>query len=82
MVKRLEPEFLLAEEKIAFTQSYTYLEATFARSQLTLLRHHMLDFPMDMQPLVPLKENMHIKSSASNDSFFRVEIRATKAPGT
>ena len=79
MVKRLEPEFLLAEEEIAFTQSYTYLGATFARSQLTLQRHYILDFPMDMQPLVPLKDNMHIKSSTSNDSL---ETRATKAPGT
>ena len=82
MVTRLEREFLLAEENIAFTQSYTYLGATFARPQFTLLRRHMLDFPMDMQPLMPLKDNMHIKSSTCSNSFFRVETRATKAPGT
>ena len=54
-VTRSEPEFLLAEENVTQTQSYTYLGVTFIGLSSLYKRLIVLDFLVDMQPLVLLK---------------------------
>ena len=52
-VTRLEPKFL-EEEMVAYTQSYTYYGIT---HRATIPNFLLL---MDMQPLVPVKDNVHM----------------------
>ena len=51
-VTRSEPELRLEEGKVEYTQSYTYLGVTFKGSHSSYRQLPVLDFPVDMQPLV------------------------------
>ena len=52
---RAKQNFFWEEEKVAYTQSYTYLRATFSEPWLSLWRHDVLNFLVERQPFMPLK---------------------------
>ena len=70
-VPRSEQEHFLGAGRVAYTHSYTYLGVTFTGCGKLLV----LDFLMDMHPLVLLKDNVHVCSFKSHE--LNVAIRYT-----
>ena len=66
-VTRLEQEFFLGEEKVAYTRSYTYLGVTFTALGSPNGKLLVPNFLVDVQPLVLLEDNVHICISKSHE---------------
>ena len=66
-VMRSGPEFFLGEEKMVHTQqSYKYLGVSFKGPSFSYRKLPVLNFLMDMQPLVLLRDNVHTKTSKNH----------------